>query len=341
MKNYILKDENAVYFESGFSCDNVLFLRLGSEGFFITDPRYSSEAKECVKNGIEVIEARDLHKSAREIIKKSKISKLFFNPADLTYSDFLGLDKKLNIKLTPKKEFSKQMRIIKTDEEIAILKETVRLGREGFKTLGEVLKSSVNLSEKEIHYKAKESMSFKGEYDLSFDPITAINENAAKPHALPTNKILQKDDLLLIDAGLKYKRYCSDRTVTLSFGDGLDIENREQRFTNQTWQKIYDIVLKAQRNAIENARVGMKASEIDALARSVIEDAGYGKYFVHSTGHGVGLDIHEYPTISSKSDVIIEENMVFTIEPGIYLDGDMGVRIEDMVVMKGGRAEVM
>ncbi|MFA6685054.1 MAG: M24 family metallopeptidase, partial [Arcobacteraceae bacterium] len=125
------------------------------------------------------------------------------------------------------------------------------------------------------------------------------------------------------------------------FGDGLDIENREQRFTNPTWQKIYDIVLKAQRNAIENARVGMKASEIDALARSVIENAGYGKYFVHSTGHGVGLDIHEYPTISSKSDVIIEENMVFTIEPGIYLDGDMGVRIEDMVVMKGGRAEVM
>ncbi len=184
-------------------------------------------------------------------------------------------------------------------------------------------------------------MSQAGKLDLSFDPIVAINKNAAKPHARPTKSILTKNDLLLVDAGVKYKRYCSDRTCT----SVAEFENfnfkREQKFKNKKHQKIYDIVLKAQVNAINKARSGMKASEIDNLTRKVIEKAGYGKEFVHSTGHGVGLDIHEYPFINSKSDLIIEDNMVFTIEPGIYLNEKFGVRIEDTVVMKNGRAIIL
>ncbi len=116
---------------------------------------------------------------------------------------------------------------------------------------------------------------------------------------------------------------------------------REQKFKNAKHQKVYDIVLKAQLNAIEKARVGMKASDVDKLTRDIIEQSGYGKYFVHSTGHGVGLDIHEYPVINSKSDVIIEDNMVFTIEPGIYLPSEFGVRIEDTVVMQNGKAVIL
>ena len=110
---------------------------------------------------------------------------------------------------------------------------------------------------------------------------------------------------------------------------------------NKKHQKIYDIVLKAQLSAIEKARVGMKASEVDKLTRDVIEKSGYGKYFIHSTGHGVGLDIHEYPVINSKSDVIIEDNTVFTIEPGIYLPNEFGVRIEDTIVMQNGKAIIL
>ncbi len=115
---------------------------------------------------------------------------------------------------------------------------------------------------------------------------------------------------------------------------------KENSFSkNKKHQKIYDLVYKAQLNAIEKARVGMKASQIDKLAREVIEKGGFAEYFVHSTGHGVGLDIHEFPNINSKSDVIIEENMVFTVEPGIYLPNEFGVRIEDTVVMKNGKAK--
>jgi Xaa-Pro aminopeptidase len=184
-------------------------------------------------------------------------------------------------------------------------------------------------------------MSNFGKYELSFDPIVAINENAAKPHALPTNKKLKLNNLILVDAGVKYKRYCSDRTCTANANFEKFNFNREQKFKNKKHQKIYDIVYKAQLNAIEKARVGMKASKVDKLTRDIITKAGFGEYFVHSTGHGVGLDIHEFPTINSKSDVIIEENMVFTIEPGIYLPDEFGVRIEDTVVMKNGRVEIL
>jgi Xaa-Pro aminopeptidase len=116
---------------------------------------------------------------------------------------------------------------------------------------------------------------------------------------------------------------------------------KKQHFSNKRIQKAYDAVLKAHDRAIAKARSGMKAKEIDALARAVIEKAGFGNYFVHSTGHGVGLDIHEMPYIASKSETTIEDGMVFTIEPGIYLPGAFGIRIEDMVAMVDGRAKVL
>jgi Xaa-Pro aminopeptidase len=212
----------------------------------------------------------------------------------------------------------------------------------GFKELAKFIrKNGFNQTEQFLYFKAFEKMSQTGKLDISFEPIVAINENAAKPHALPTSKKLKLNDLLLVDAGIKYKRYCSDRTCT----SAVDFENfsfkREQKFKNSKHQKIYDIVLKAQLNCIEKARVGMKASEVDKLTRDVIEKSGYGKYFIHSTGHGVGLDIHEFPVINSKSDVIIKENMVFTIEPGIYLPNEFGVRIEDTIVMQNGKAVIL
>jgi len=157
---------------------------------------------------------------------------------------------------------------------------------------------------------------------------------------LPTSKKLKKGDLLLFDAGVKYKRYCSDRTRTAYFDGTIEFKYK-QKFKSKKIQKAYDTVLKAHDVAIKKARSGMKAKEIDRLARDVVEKAGFGKYFVHSTGHGVGLDIHEMPYISKTSDTIIEDGMVFTIEPGIYIEDSFGIRIEDMVVMKNGKAVVL
>jgi len=340
MKNYILQDENSVYFECGYSCDNVIYLSLSGDNYFITDGRYEIEANLLAKN-CEVIISNDLIRVARKILNKSKIKKLTFDPNDFTYLTYQKLTTNLKINFIQKPFFSKQKRIIKNDNEIKYLKKAMELGRTGFKNFSNyIAKDGLDKSEKYLFFKAKEFMSFQGIYDLSFDPIVAINENSAKPHALPTAQRLQKNDLLLVDAGLKYKRYCSDRTCTSSASKNITFK-REQLFSKKTEQKVYDIVLKAQEKAITKARSGMKASQIDKLARDVIEKAGYGKYFVHSTGHGVGLDIHEYPNINSRNNIILEDNMVFTVEPGIYLSKKFGVRIEDTIVMKNGKGEVL
>ncbi|MCK5110528.1 MAG: aminopeptidase P family protein [Arcobacteraceae bacterium] len=338
--NYILCDENAVYYECGYSCDNLIFLKLGGESFFITDARYEIEAKLNTIN-CEVIISKDLIRTTRKILKNKRIKKLCFDPYDFNVATFSKLSKNLNIKFIQKENFSKLKRIIKTDDEIKLLKMASKLGRNGFKLFASYL-STNGLEKKEtlLQFKDKLFMQQNGKYDLSFDPIVAINANSAKPHALPTNIKLKKNDLILVDAGIKYKRYCSDRTCTASFSENINFK-REQKFKNKKQQKVYDIVLKAQQKAMSKARVGMSASAIDKIARDVIEKAGYGKYFVHSTGHGVGLDIHEYPNISSKSDVIIEENMVFTVEPGIYLPNEFGVRIEDTVAMQNGKAVIL
>jgi len=340
MKNYILQNENAVYFECGYSCDNVIFISISGENYFITDARYEIEAK-LMASHCEIIITNDLIEQSKKILQKSKIQKISFDPNDFSLYTYEKLKNGLKIQFIQKPNFSKEKRIIKSDSEIELIRMAMKLGRKGFKQFAEYLKKDgLNKSEKYLFFKAKEFMSQQGELDLSFDPIVAINENSAKPHALPTSKLLQKNDLLLVDAGVKYQRYCSDRTCCTSIDKSLNFK-REQKFHSKLEQKIYDIVLRSQQTAISKARVGMKASQIDKLARDVIEKAGYGKYFIHSTGHGVGLDIHEYPNINTKNDVIIEDNMVFTVEPGIYLNNKFGVRIEDTVVMKKGKAEIL
>ena len=293
------------------------------------------EAKEYAKN-CEVIESANLIDSAKEILKKNLIKSITFDPNDFTFLEYKNLVKDLDIEFVEEINFSKTKRLIKSDYEIKLLKKASSLGKDGFKEFAKYIKNSgFKKSEKELYFNAYKFMSQKGELETSFNPIVAINENAAKPHALPTNKRLKKDDLILVDAGVKYKRYCSDRTCT----SVVDFEKfsfkREQKFKNKKHQKVYDIVLKAQLNAIEKARVGMKASEVDKLTRDIIDKAGFGKYFVHSTGHGVGLDIHEFPNINSKNELIIEDNMVFTVEPGIYIPAEgFGIRIEDNVVIQ-------
>ena len=340
MKNYIVQNENAVYFECGYSCDNVIFLSLSGDNYFITDARYEIEAKLMAQN-CEVLITNDLIQQTKKILQKNKIKKLFFDPNDFTLFTYEKLKDGLKTTFIQEHNFSKTKRLIKTDEEIALIKMAMKLGRKGFKRFSNYLQNDgIGKSEKYLFFKAKEFMGNMGELELSFDPIVAINENSAKPHALPTDKLLHKNDFLLVDAGVKFERYCSDRTCCTSIHKNTTFK-REQKFKSKLEQKIYDIVLKAQQKAISKARVGMKASQIDKIARDVIEKSGYGKFFIHSTGHGVGLDIHEYPNINSRNDVILENNMVFTVEPGIYLNEKFGVRIEDTVVLKNGRAEIL
>jgi Xaa-Pro aminopeptidase len=340
--NYILRDENAVFFECGFSCDNVVFLRLGSEAFFITDARYTTEAKETIRHAA-VLEGdrRDLLKTARLLIRKSGIKALAYNPQEWTVDAFARLSEKLTITLQKKPNFSQEKRIIKSEMELDILKKAALFGKDAFHRFGEFLKhDGLGMDEKMAHFQAEAIFKYHGQLGLSFSPIVAFDANAAKPHALPSSKILEKGTLVLLDAGVKYARYCSDRTRTAFFDGELQFE-KEQVFGDPFTQKVYDTVLFAQEAALKVVKVGIKAKEIDKAAREVIEKAGFGNYFIHSTGHGVGLDIHELPVIGVRSQTLIEENMVFTIEPGIYLPEQLGVRVEDAIIVRSHGAELM
>ncbi len=338
--NYMLKDENSIYYECGYSCDNALYIRLGKEAFFLTDSRYTIDAKEHVKDA-HIVVCHDLYAEALNILKKSKIKKIIFDPKEWTVAGFEKLSSKTKIKFVHALDFSHKKRIIKSDTELEILSKAAKLGKKAFKHLAKTFREDgFGKNEFTLTHKAQSILGDFGKYDLSFEPIVAINANAAKPHATPTTAKLHKNDLLLVDAGLKYKRYCSDRTRTV-LADKYFTFDTHQRFKHKKIQKAYDTVLKAHDNAIKKARSGMKAKKVDALTRDIIEKAGFGEYFVHSTGHGVGLDIHEMPYISSKSDTVIEDSMVFTIEPGIYIPNEFGIRIEDMVAMIDGKAVVL
>ncbi len=336
--DYICKNESAVYYEVGFSCDNELLLVLGSEKFFITDARYTTEAKEAIRDA-EVVEARDLYAAARKILRKSSLKKLCYDPKEFSCAEMESLQKlSLHLQATPHLSWKK--RVIKREDEIALLRKSAQLNALAFEEYAKFLQKSEGVTEKRLHWEAQGILSRYGEYALSFDPIVAINENAAKPHALPTAKRLQRGDLVLFDAGIKYARYCSDRTRT-SFYDQKMSFDKDQKFANPKIQRAYDTVRRAQEAAIQAARSGMMAKELDKVARDIIDASEFAGAFVHSLGHGVGLDIHEMPFINARNEQILEDGMVFTIEPGIYIPGEFGIRIEDMVVLRNGRAEVL
>ncbi|MCR4941211.1 MAG: M24 family metallopeptidase [Campylobacter sp.] len=343
LSNFILKNENAVYFECGYSCDNVLFLALGEKKFFITDARYTLEATNAVFSGVSVIDAatNGLIKTARLLLRKFGVKSLVFDPCDFSLSEYEALNKGLGIRFVQSKNFSKLKRICKSEKEIEILKQASEFGAKCFDEFAKfVRQNGEGMSESELHYNAELIFKQKNKFALSFSPIVAINENAAKAHALPSQKRLKKGDLLLLDAGLRWQNYCSDRTRTAYFDENFNFD-KKQNFKNSKQQEIYDIVLAAQNAAIQAVRVGLRAKDIDAAARTVIAEAGYEKYFIHSTGHGVGVDIHELPMINFKSDTIIKEGMVFSIEPGIYLPNEFGVRIEDVVVVRENGACIL
>ena len=234
------------------------------------------------------------------------------------------------------------IRIKKSQKEIELIKKSQKLNMDAFKKFGEFIeKNGTGMSEFELHRFAKKFLESDGKYELSFNPIVAIAKNGAKPHSLPSKSdILKVGDSLLFDAGIKYERYCSDRTRTALFDGDIDFEN-SKKFIDEKKEDIKKIVNEAKSECIEKIRAGMSGGEVDSIARGVIEKYGYGEYFIHSTGHGIGLDIHELPRISKTSTTEIEDGMVFSVEPGIYIGGFFGVRLEDLVVIKNGRAEII
>jgi Xaa-Pro dipeptidase len=213
-------------------------------------------------------------------------------------------------------------RIIKnSDEETNILKAAFIVDETFKKLCKETLKGK---SEKDIAALIDYIMRSLGARGSSFETIVAVSENAADPHHIPNDRVVKKGDSIVFDFGAIYNGYCSDITRTVFVGE-----------PNEEAQKIYDIVKEAQNNAINAVAKGSPIKNVDIAARSTIEKYGYGQYFIHRTGHGIGLDIHEEPYVTAENNNILVNGMVFTIEPGIYINKKIGIRIEDDILVKG------
>ena len=209
-----------------------------------------------------------------------------------------------------------QMRVIKTDDEINKMIKAGELADDALQTGIDALTEGI--SEQEVVALIEMEMKKRGVSEMSFSTLVLFGDHAASPHGNPGERELKRNEFVLFDLGVIYNGYASDVTRTVAFGDVSDTE-----------ENIYQIVLKAQKAAQEAAQPGIRAGELDRIARKVIEDAGYGKYFSHRLGHGIGKTAHEFPSISGDNETILEEGMCFSIEPGIYIPEEVGVRIED------------
>ena len=317
----------------GFTGSSGFMLLTKNKNYFFTDGRYLEIAKKLEKSKKKrikfefVLYDKEFKNKWKDILKKHRIKALHFEVEDLTvqkFSSFKKLSKGVKFKETTH-EIAKQMRVQKNRTELREINKAQRIIEKVFKRIKKELKKGQ--TENQIAWRIKELCQKFGADDISFEPIVGFGDNSASPHHQNTDKKLKKGNVILIDHGARYKGYCSDMTRMI--------------FTTQPTDKeteVYNTVLKAQIAAIKAIKPGIKASKVAKIARKVIEDAGFGDNYTHSLGHGVGIEVHDPPTsLSIKSKDTLKEGMVVTIEPGIYLPGKFGVRIEDMgVITKRG-----
>lgn len=290
--------------------------------YYFTDSRYMEAAENQVQDAAIGMTDREKPYSAwiNEAIALSGIKRMGFEEDTMTVAEFRMYQEKLNCELVPASAFLHRLRQVKDEEEIGRLIDAQRIAEDA---LEQILKEiCVGMTEKEIAARLQYLMLRGGAEKMSFDPIVASGPNGSMPHAVPTDRRIQEGDFITMDFGCVYRGYCSDMTRTVAVGH-----------VSEEMEKVYHIVLQAQLAGIAAARAGVSGREVDAAARHVIEDAGYGAYFGHSFGHGVGVEIHEQPTASPANEKLLPVGAVISAEPGIYIPGKFGVRIEDVIVV--------
>ncbi|WP_311195645.1 Xaa-Pro peptidase family protein [Planococcus sp. 107-1] len=290
------------------------------QAFFITDFRYTEQASEQVTE-FKVVQAKtNLLEEAAEKAKELGIESLAFEQDYVTYSSYLQYQEKMGSALKPVSGLIEKIRMIKTPEEVGILKAAAKIADDAFEHICGFIKAGQ--TELEISNELEFFMRKQGATSSSFDTIVASGLRSALPHGVATDKIVEQGDMITLDYGALYNGYISDITRTVAVGE-----------PSEKMKEIYQIVLDAQVLGVEKIGPGMTGIEADAIARDYIKSKGYGEAFGHSTGHGIGLEVHEGPGLSFKSQTVLEPGMAVTVEPGIYLPGIGGVRIEDDILI--------
>lgn len=312
-----------ILYLTGFESSNAaLLVRPGGEATLYTDFRYLEPAREVA--GVEV-----------ELTKRSLLADIGpglkgtvqFEADVLPFEQWEHLAAG-KAKLVPAYGLVDELRSVKDEEEIARIQRAARVADRGLEAL--TAETWVGRSERELAWRLRELLHAHGADELAFESIVASGPNGAMPHARPTDRIVEANILVTVDWGVRVDAYCSDCTRTFATGSiGGEL------------RRAYDVCLTAQERACETIRAGMTGVEADAIAREPITDAGFGKNFGHGLGHGVGLLVHEAPRLSTESTETLAPGNIVTIEPGIYLDGVGGVRIEDLAVVRDDGVELM
>jgi Xaa-Pro aminopeptidase len=312
-----------ILYLTGFDASNAaLFVEPGGSATLYTDFRYIESARRVA--GVEVqMTKRSLMRDVGERLK----GRVQFEADVLPYAEWERLSAGAG-KLVPTVGIVDSQRAVKDVDEVGKLRRAAKIADRGLEAL--TAETWVGRSEKELAWRLRELLHAHGADELSFDSIVASGPNGALPHASPSDRIVEKGTLVTVDWGARVDGYCSDCTRTFSTGNLPD-----------RLREAYDVCLEAQKCACANIKAGMTGIEADALARDPITDAGFGENFGHGLGHGVGLLVHEAPRLSTESGDTLEPGHAVTIEPGIYLEGLGGVRIEDLAIVREGGIELL
>ena len=318
--------ENRRYF-SGFTGSAGHLLITQDRAVLATDSRYTEQATSQAPD-FNVLQVRSGWAWLLELLKETGIKRLGFESRDMTVATYNALLEAVkedgdltDVSLIATTEVGDEQRVFKDKQELALLQRAIDASDAAMEAVCPTIRDG--MTEKEVAWRMEVAMRENGADGLSFDTIVAAGPNGAMAHHSPSETVIQTGQPIVIDMGAKVGGYCSDITRTVVVGEPDD-----------TFRKIYDIVLGAQLTAINTVKAGMTGEECDGLSRSVIDEAGYGDNFGHSLGHGVGLQVHENPRVGPRSPDTLKPEMVFTVEPGIYVTGWGGVRIEDIVVLK-------
>lgn len=319
--------ENRQYL-TGFTGTAGRVLFTGKGAYFITDFRYVEQAKEQTE-GYEIVEiSSNFEQGLNELLQKDGVKMLGFESRAISHEQFLRYVEVLEVELQRTTDLIEGLRVIKEQEEIEKIRKAVEITDAAFAHILDFIKPGV--TEREIALELEFYQKRMGGEKNAFDFIVASGQRSALPHGVASEKVIEKGDFVTLDFGVFYQGYCSDLTRTVVVGEP-DEKQRE----------VYELVLKAQLAVIENVKAGMSCKEVDEIARGIIGEAGYRENFGHGLGHGIGLEIHEGPRVSFTSETILQTGMVMTNEPGIYIPGWGGVRIEDDLLITEEGCEVL
>ncbi len=311
-----------VRYLTGFESTNAALLVEPDRAVLFSDFRYAERARDV--EGVEFEETKRYMYSDLPALLPPRV---VFEADAMTYANYDQL-RRGGLELEPRRGLVESLRSVKEPEELDLIRQATEVTNKAYELLVEEQFSG--RTEKELAWRMEELFHDCGADGIAFPVDIAAGPTAASPHAVPGGRVVQEGDLVLVDAGAVVDGYCSDCTRTYAVGDVSD-----------SLREVYELVREAQQAGLDAVRPGVSGRDADAAARAVIADAGYGENFGHGLGHGLGLLVHEAPALRPESDEVLAAGHVVTVEPGIYLSGVAGVRIEDLVVVTDDGAEVL